>query len=279
MSVNRETILRFSNPLASDAVIGNDLFFASYGGRKILSRVELSSDKKTATLFYLEPVPASARIRVTFIGDSVFDFLGRTVDADGNGLPGGTAQIDFDTLSITPVGQTAIIGRVFASELVPDPKGTTNTVNKPLAGVTITVDGAEETLRAVTDSLGNFKLQPCPAGKFFVHIDGRTSPLSKYPNGDYYPLVGKQWEAAASRTDNLAGGTGEIYLPLIITGTLQTVSATTDTTITFPPSVIADNPALAGVSVTVPANALFSDNGTRGGKPCACPRRKQPFSF
>src|SRR6185369_3828974 len=34
----------------------------------------------------------------------------------------------------------------------------------------------------------------------------------------------------------------------------------------FPASVLASNPALAGVSVTVPANALFSDSGVRGGK-------------
>ncbi|MGE3308462.1 MAG: Ig-like domain-containing protein [Limisphaerales bacterium] len=266
VSVTRETILRFSNPLASDATIGNGTFFASYGGRKLLSRVELSSDKRTATLFYLETVPASARIRVTFMGDSVPDFLGRPVDADANGIPGGIAEIDFDTLSITPVGQTAIIGRVFASELVPDPNGTGATVNKPLAGVTVTVDGAEETLRAVTDALGNFTLQPCPAGKFFVHIDGRTATLSQYPNGNYYPSVGKQWEAVASKADNLAGGTGEIYLPLITTGTLQLVSATADTTITFPASIVASNAALAGVSITVPANALFSDSGTRGGR-------------
>src|SRR4029079_2054199 len=30
--------------------------------------------------------------------------------------------------------------------------------------------------------------------------------------------------------------------------------------------VVASNRALAGVSITVPANSLFSDDGTRGGK-------------
>jgi hypothetical protein len=70
----------------------------------------------------------------------------------------------------------------------------------------------------------------------------------------------------AGKTNNLAGGTGVIYLPLIKAGTLQPVSLVADTVITFPPSVIANNPALAGVSITVPANSLFSDDGTRGGK-------------
>src|SRR5207249_1727262 len=49
-------------------------------------------------------------------------------------------------------------------------------------------------------------------------------------------------------------------------GTLQAVSMTQDTPISFPASVVAANPALAGVTITVPANSLFSDDGTRGGK-------------
>ena len=43
-------------------------------------------------------------------------------------------------------------------------------------------------------------------------------------------------------------------------------SATQDTVITFAPSVLAANPQLEGVQITVPANSLFSDNGTRGGR-------------
>src|SRR5207237_3478876 len=58
----------------------------------------------------------------------------------------------------------------------------------------------------------------------------------------------------------------EVYLPLLSAGTLHAVSLTNDTTVTFPTNVLSDHPELAGVSVTVPANALFSDNGTRGGK-------------
>lgn len=87
-----------------------------------------------------------------------------------------------------------------------------------------------------------------------------------YPDKAYYPFVGKAWDAVAGKTNNLAGGTGEIFLPLITPGTLQPVSMTQDTAISFPASVVAANPALAGVTVTVPANSLFSDDGTRGGK-------------
>jgi hypothetical protein len=110
---------------------------------------------------------------------------------------------------------------------------------------------------------------PCPAGEFFVHIDGRTltnvAAGIRYPDLSYYPAVGKAWTAMAGRTNNLAGGTGLIYLPLIVQGTLQPVSMTNDTMVTFPPSVVSNNPALAGVTLMVPANSLFSANGTRGG--------------
>ena len=106
-----------------------------------------------------------------------------------------------------PVGTTAVTGQVFASD--PEPAGD-GFVNRPLEGVTITVDGQEETLRTVTDGEGRFTLQPAPAGTFFVHIDGRTAMGSDWPDGSYYPTVGKSWTAVAGRDDNLAGETGEL---------------------------------------------------------------------
>jgi hypothetical protein len=270
VAVTRETIIHFSGPLSTNAVIGTNSFFAGFGGRRILSRVELSSDRTKATLFYLEPLPGSARVVVVFDGDSIRDASGALVDADGDGAPGGQAIISFDTLSLTPLAGTAVIGRVFASELAPGSDTGTNAVNKPLAGVTITVDGMEQSLRTVTDAMGNFTLSPAPPGRFFVHIDGRTVTDAAagihYPDKAYYPFVGKAWDAVAGVTNNLAGATGNIYLPLITAGTLQPVSMTQDTTISFPPNVVSSNPMLAGVSITVPANSLFNDNGTRGGK-------------
>ena len=81
-----------------------------------------------------------------------------------------------------------------------------------------------------------------------MHIDGRTvvndAAGIRYPDKAYYPFVGKAWEATAGREDNLAGGTGKIYLPLITVGTLQPVSMTQDTPISFPPAVVAANPAV-----------------------------------
>jgi hypothetical protein len=268
VALTRETIFRFNLALSTNTLITTSNLYATFGGRKLLSRIELSSDRKTVTLFYLENLPASARVRVTFKSDGLTDRFGRQPDLDSDIKPGGNAIVDFDTLSITPVAGTAVIGHVFASLQVPvlSTNTTTNFVDHPLPGVLISVIGAEQEIFTTTDAQGFFRLTNCPAGKFFVSVDGRKSPESNWPNGDYYPMVGKPWQAVAGRTNNLAGGTGLIYLPLVQAGTLQAVNPTADTTVGFPTNIIAANPAWAGVSVTIPTNALFSDNGTRGGR-------------
>lgn len=260
VSVTRETIVRFSGPLAATTLLLGDDLHAEFGGRRWLTRSELSSDRRSATLFFLENLPASARMRVVVSGDRLLDAAGVALDADGDGNPGGSRVLEFDTAGVAGVPVTAMIGRVFAAEKNPDGS------NRPLPNATITVNGAEETLRTTTDASGSFKLEPVPAGRFFVHVDGRTAQGSHWPGGAYYPFVGKAWEAVAGKTNNLAGGTGEIFLPLIQGDALKVVSPITETRVTFSPAVLAANPALAGVEIVVPPNALFNDNGTRGGR-------------
>jgi hypothetical protein len=264
VSVHRETILTFNRPLAQDLSVPREAFYAEASGRRLLTRTELSGDLRKLTLFYLEPMPGAARVRVFVDGNALRDSAGQTVDADRDGRPGGTAILEFDTFGNQPVANTAVVGQVLASELAEGPGGAS--VNRPLAGVTITVDGAEETLRTVTGPDGRFVLQPAPAGRFFVHIDGRTSPESTWPNGNYYPVVGKSWDAVPGRTNNPAGETGVVYLPLVRAGTLQTVQPDAVTPVAFPAEVIAANPSLEGVEIRVPPNALVADDGTRGGR-------------
>jgi hypothetical protein len=127
VALTREFIVHFSMPLALSTVItthnpnnntaGN--LYAEFGGRKLLTRVELSSDRRKATLFFLEPLPGSARVRVTFNSTGLTDLVGRPLDPEADGLPGGTATYLFDTSPLTPVTGTGIIGRVLASELAP----------------------------------------------------------------------------------------------------------------------------------------------------------------
>ena len=254
VAVTRETILRFSRPLTSIDAITPQTLFAEFGAQTLQSRIHISPDHKTVTLFYLQTLPASARVRVHFGTDGVIDSLGIPLDGDGDGQPGGVKLIDFDTLTLTTLPGTAVTGRVFASELGD------NGVSTPLAGVVISVDGLETTLRTTTDAMGNFRLDPAPAGAFFVHIDGRAA-TNGVPVGAYYPFVGKKWQSKLGSVTSI----GDVYLPLIPPGTLQPVSPTQNTVITFPASVLAAHPELNGVQITVPADALYSDNGSRGG--------------
>ncbi len=260
VAVTRETLVRFTAPLAPTTTLTLQDLRAEVGGREVLARTELSTDRRTATLFYLENLPGSARVRVTLDGTRLLDAAGRALDADGDGQPGGLRVLEFTTAGIIGLPNTSVRGHVFASEKNPDGS------NRPLEAVTITVDGAEETLRTVTDADGSFVLSPAPAGRFFVHVDGRTAVGSQWPGGAYFPFVGKAWEAIAGFTNNLAGGSGEIFLPRIQSDALQQVSETSETRISFSGEVLASNPALAGVEVNVPANSLFSDNGARGGR-------------
>ncbi len=262
VSVTRETVLYLTQPLAENAVVDINRLFANASGRRLLTRVEPARDHRSLTLFYLEPLPGNSQVRVTFDGTGLKDFLGRELDLDGDGQPGGNFRLDFSTLSLTPVANSSVVGRVFASEMRPLAGGGTEVVNQPLPGVIITVDGREETLRATTDALGNFRLEPVPAGEFFVHIDGRAAPLSNWPNGAYYPFVGKKWNGVAGQAVNI----GDVFLPMVIAGSLQPLKPDEETIVKFPDSVVAQNPAFAGVSLTVPAGALFGENGGRGGK-------------
>jgi len=266
VGVMRETIIYFTQPLSASTLITPQNLYAQFGGQKLVTRIELSPDRRKVTLFYVYPLPGSARVRVTFDGNAFTDFAGRPIDADGDGQPGGVAIIDFDTLSQTPLAGTIVCGRVFASLLATPTNGSTNmSINVPLADVTISADGMEQDVRAVTDQFGDFRITNAPGGAFFVHIDGRTvtnlQAGIRWPDMAYYPNVGKRWDSIAEHEVNI----GNIYLPLIPAGTLHAVNPTNDTVLTFMPDFIAQHPQFAGVVVRVPPDSLYSDNGTRGG--------------
>jgi len=257
VAVTRETKLLLDHPLAAAVIPSGADVFAEFGGATLPARVALSAARDEITVYYDDPLPPSARVTVTVVGDALLDDTGRALDADRDGQPGGTATFAFETLSLTLVPGTAVTGRVFASELAPGG----GSMNVPLEGVTITVDGLDPaSASATTDAMGNFRLEPAPAGRFFVHVDGRTA-TNGVPAGSYYPFVGKAWDARPTEETAV----GEIYLPLVPAGTLQNVSATADTTIAVPAATVQQHPELDGVQITVPADALVADDGTRGG--------------
>ncbi len=253
VAVTRETILEFDLPL-DPASVNSTAISAAFGAQLLDMRFNLAPDGKRVTLFYNSDLPASARVRVTVTGDRLRDSTGNPVDVDNDGNAGGVKTLAFDTLTLTTLPNTSVCGRVFASEVA-------DGANTPLQGATITVDGMENSLRTTTDTLGNFCLNPAPAGRFFVHIDGRTA-TNGVPTGSYYPFVGKAWDSLPGQQTNV----GNIYLPLVPPDTLRTVSASQATMIGFAPSVLAQYPEFASVAITVPADSLYDDSGVRGGK-------------
>ena len=155
VAVTRETILAFSAPL-DPSTVTKSVFSASSASTPLDFRLHLSKDQRQVTLFYTQPLPGNARVQVTVDGSLLRDASGGLVDVDGDNLAGGSKAVSFSTLSLTMVAGTSVCGRVFASQLAAS--GNTS-VNEPLQGVTITVDGKEQELRVVTDAGGNFCLE------------------------------------------------------------------------------------------------------------------------
>ncbi|MEM7247176.1 MAG: RHS repeat-associated core domain-containing protein [Acidobacteriota bacterium] len=254
VALTRETVLSFSLPLGLQP-LGNHQARLESGGVEIPTTYHLGADATTLTLRQLDDLPAASRVTVTVEGDALLDVFGRPVDADDDGQPGGRQVFSFDTIGSTPLPGTSVCGRVFASALSMGPDGEAR--DRPLPGVRVTIDGRPDGPVAVTDACGNFRLEPAPAGRFFVHVDGRTATVER-PEGSYYPTVGKPFVSVAGRDVVLP----DIFLPLVAADTLREVSVTSDTEVTFPSSVLSESPELAGVTITVPGGALIDESGT-----------------
>jgi hypothetical protein len=257
VAVTRETIIRFKSPIQS-ASVTNAAFTARFNNQTLGFRLQHSADRRSVTLFYDDALPASARIELLLDGDLILDDDSVPVDINLDGVPGGQLVSTFDTLSLTVIPGTEVCGRVFASEI--DAANPTRGVNVPLQGVNISVDTLESTLHTSTDSAGNFCLNPAPAGRFFVHVDGRTA-TNGVPSGAYYPFVGKAWDSIPGASVNI----GDVFLPLVPVGTLQNVSEVVDVSVGFAPEVVQQFPGFEDVRITVPAGSLYTDDGAPGG--------------
>lgn len=260
VALSRETILRFDAPLDPASVHDGDVVVDA-GGERVPVRLHLGRDGKALTLFWAQGRgPVGADVVVTINGDALTSAQsGRPIDADGDGFTGGLTQLTFRTLDLTRVAGTDVCGRVFASEVDGDR-------SVPLQGVTIRVDGLETEAFTTTDFLGSFCLRDLPAGVVFVHIDGSTA-TNRTP-GFYYPNVGKAWQTVAGQRVNA----GTVHLPAVAQSTLQPVAQDRAVEVRMVDEQLGRvlDPALrarlANVALTVPADSLFADNGTRGGR-------------
>jgi hypothetical protein len=286
VALTREFVVRFDMPLSENSSLDQTTFYATSGETSHITASRLSSDRMKATLFLSGyRWPSSSKITVTLNGNKLTDVLGRQIDVDGDGNPGGVASWNFS--SIATVGadkNTAVEGWVLDSD---SSKG-----EVPVVGAVISIPGNEEQMTVITDESGYFKLSPAPIGRFFVNVDGRLAggieeesiEEEKWKDRDYYAFVGKAWQSVAGKTtpatlygDYDNNGTyiddsrdGKIYLPLVKKGALIEVKPTEETPIAFAEGYIEEadeetKELLAATSLTIPAGALLSDDGSTGG--------------
>ncbi|MEM7028213.1 MAG: Ig-like domain-containing protein [Chloroflexota bacterium] len=263
VAIIRETILEFSGPL-DPATINTDTITAHFAGSTLPFSLRLSTDRTRVTLFYDDPLPAGARIRVTVRGGLMADNDGYAIDAWNQNYYGSYNTIDFDTLSVSRVPETDLWGYVYDSYNT-DQQG----ADIPIVGATIRVDGLPEA-NAVTDENGYFLLEDIPAPTFMVHIDGSTATSA--PAGTKYATVGKTFHSIAGKSAQvfMDGEPFNLYLPPVADSDQVALSNSADTAITFGSAGLDELDDLFPDSdpgmwdqtvVTFPANSAIDDQG------------------
>src|SRR5262249_17326814 len=99
----------FSKPV-DPASLNATNFFVSYSGQPVPARIVPANDGRFAWLFVQGPMPAAARLTLTVDGSTIRAAAGETLDADGDGLPGGRLETTFTTVSLMPLPGTALSG-------------------------------------------------------------------------------------------------------------------------------------------------------------------------
>ncbi|MDA0347381.1 MAG: Ig-like domain-containing protein [Verrucomicrobia bacterium] len=220
VNVTRNAVLRFNQEMDPESIDENS-FYLQQNQTRIEGTVEVSSTKRFATFFPKNPFPSSTQIKVIVDGNLIHGLSGDSLDADGNGTPGGINQTVFRTLPSTRIPGTNVWGYVKDSF-----------TEEPIKGVTIFVN-AFPAASATTDSNGRFELVDMPIPEFFVHIVGGTADNT--PNGFTYPNVGKSFHSFPGQSIQISmdGDPFDIYLPLMSLGDVETLSETETTEVGF----------------------------------------------
>ena len=257
VNVTRQTIVRFGGEV-DPSTVTSDSFTLVANGEVVPGRVAVSPTGRFATYFYESALPASTEVRARIDGNIVKDTSGQSVDANGDGVPGGIGVADFRTLPLTRIPGTVVFGFVKDSF-----------TQEPIVGATIRVDAFPEA-DAVTDSEGRFELVDMPAPEFFVHIDGSTA--SGIPEGFTYPNVGKSFKSVPGQETQIEmdGEVFDAYLPLMALDDFQPLddqqpadigfgnSAKDDLADLFPE---VDSAVWERMQVTIDPGAALDDNG------------------
>ena len=226
VAVTRETVLDFNGSL-DPTFVNDETISVHFAGELIPFEVRMSPNNQRVTLFYDDPLPANARVRVTIRGGLMRDADGYAVDAWNEGYYGSFDYIDFDTLSVTPFPNTDVWGYIYDSY---NQDGNGDDI--PVVGATVSVDGLPGAT-AVTDSDGYFLLEDVPAFKFFVHIDGSTATSA--PAGTTYASVGKAFYSVPGQSVQIFMDNEpfDVYLPTVADSDIETLNPNNDTDVGF----------------------------------------------
>ena len=150
----REVVIRFDTPIDSTTLDSDSLSIIA-NGESVPGRILVSQDGQSVRFFADEAWSPSTEIRIVVEGDRILNAAGLSLDADGDGTPGGILMTEFRTLPIARVPDTDVFGFVRDS-----------VTGEPLPGVTLFLE-AHHDVFAITDETGRFLLEDVPSPEFF----------------------------------------------------------------------------------------------------------------
>jgi hypothetical protein len=267
VNLDRKISVRFDRLVDPRTITSDSFQILAPDGAQIEGALRLSSDGLKASFFLAEGslLPASSTVRILIDGTQILDTAGQPVDADGDGIAGGTRITDFETVSVTPVPDTNIEGFIFDSNRR-GPDGE----DIPLEGVVVSVVGLPGVF-AVTDATGRFFLEDLPVPDAFLEFDATAVEAA---SGFRYGTVTKPVHTIAGQTTQMAltdGTPFNIYLASLSTSDAVPISAGGETTVGLGADGLANLAALfpevdpaqwENLTVTIPENSLFFDDGT-----------------
>ena len=223
----------FGEPVNPNS-LNSDNFFATAAGQKLDAAIVPANDGRFAWLFFNQPMPAAAMVEITVDGDSITSSTGATLDADGDGSPGGVLNFAFSTVNLSPVPNTTLTGVIAdpgpdnlpftADDVDPGPDGLFHTPDDvpllPIEGVDVHLLGLEDH-RVFTDADGRYTLDKVPAGNVKAVTDGMTA-LTPTP-GYYFPEMVMDANMAPGVQNLIMPGHEIMFLPRVPDAILNTV--------------------------------------------------------